>query len=123
MLRNISRLFLARQMSTRRPVDTSRFKKTQSKKKHISENFLDNPIPPVLVKHAVEDVNVKTIQILHLKSILKAFAFFKQVGAELTGRLNKEDIVKTFSKFYQRKEVKEAAIENGLDSMKALHSF
>jgi len=41
----------------------------------------------------------------------------KQVGAELTGRLRKEDIVKTFSKFYQRKEVKEAAIENGLDSM------
>lgn len=39
------------------------------------------------------------------------------VGAELTGALNKSDLLKVLNKFYQRKEIKLLALENGLDSM------
>jgi hypothetical protein len=39
------------------------------------------------------------------------------VGAELTGSLNKSDFLKVLSKFYQKKEIKALAFENGLDSM------
>ena len=38
------------------------------------------------------------------------------VGAELTGKLNKDEMIKSLAKFYQRPEVKSAAMENGLDS-------
>lgn len=39
------------------------------------------------------------------------------VGAELTGKLDKEEVMKWLSKFYQRREIKAAAIENGIDSV------
>lgn len=39
------------------------------------------------------------------------------VGAELTGKLNKDSMVKHLAKFYQRPEVKSAAMEHGLDSI------
>jgi hypothetical protein len=39
------------------------------------------------------------------------------VGAELTGALNKSDLLKVLNKFYQKKEIKLLALENGLDSM------
>nr|SVE83520.1 EOG090X01V1 [Daphnia pulex] len=38
------------------------------------------------------------------------------VGAELTGKLNKEEIMKWLAKFYQRREIKAAAVENGIDN-------
>lgn len=38
------------------------------------------------------------------------------VGAELTGTLNKADLLKVLNKFYQQKEVKVLLEENGLDS-------
>nr|CAG4646068.1 EOG090X01V1 [Macrothrix elegans] len=38
------------------------------------------------------------------------------VGVELSGALNKDDVMKQLSKFYQQPEVKHAAIENGLDN-------
>lgn len=38
------------------------------------------------------------------------------VGAELTGALNKSDLLKVLNKFYQRKEIKLLALESGLDS-------
>lgn len=38
------------------------------------------------------------------------------VGAELTGQLNKSELLKVLNKFYQRPEVKALAMENGLDS-------
>ena len=37
------------------------------------------------------------------------------VGAELTGALNKSDLLKVLNKFYQKKEIKLLALENGLD--------
>lgn len=37
------------------------------------------------------------------------------VGVELTGNLNKSDLLKVLNKFYQKKEVKALLIENGLD--------
>lgn len=39
------------------------------------------------------------------------------VGAELTGKLDKEEVVKWLAKFYQRREIKAAATENGIDSV------
>lgn len=38
------------------------------------------------------------------------------VGAELTGTLNKADLLKVLNKFYQQKEIKQLLVENGLDS-------
>lgn len=38
------------------------------------------------------------------------------IGAELTGNLSKSDLLKVLNKFYQKKEVKQLLIENGLDS-------
>lgn len=38
------------------------------------------------------------------------------VGAELTGELNKADLLKVLNKFYQQKEIKQLLSENGLDS-------
>lgn len=38
------------------------------------------------------------------------------VGAELTGRLNKGDLLKVLNRFYQKPEIKQLALENGLDS-------
>lgn len=38
------------------------------------------------------------------------------VGAELTGRLNKGDLLKILNRFYQKPEIKQLALENGLDS-------
>lgn len=39
------------------------------------------------------------------------------VGAELTGTLNKNDLLMVLNKFYQQKEIKQLLIENGLDRM------
>lgn len=38
------------------------------------------------------------------------------VGAELSGTLNKGDLLKVLNKFYQKKEIKVLAVENGLDT-------
>ncbi|KAJ8928236.1 hypothetical protein NQ314_019186 [Rhamnusium bicolor] len=38
------------------------------------------------------------------------------VGAELTGSLNKADLLKVLNKFYQKKEIKQLLSENGLDN-------
>ena len=47
-----------------------------------------------------------------VKSVLDG----SNVGAELTGKLNKEEVMKWLAKFYQRREIKAAAVENGIDS-------
>uniref|UniRef100_A0A6M2DHU9 ATP-dependent RNA helicase SUV3 homolog, mitochondrial n=1 Tax=Xenopsylla cheopis TaxID=163159 RepID=A0A6M2DHU9_XENCH len=38
------------------------------------------------------------------------------IGAELSGQLNKADLLKVLNKFYQRKEIKQLCLENGLDN-------
>lgn len=38
------------------------------------------------------------------------------VGAELTGNLNKADLLKVLNKFYQNPAIKQLLTENGLDS-------
>jgi ATP-dependent RNA helicase SUPV3L1/SUV3 len=64
-----------------------RFKKSDSS---ISSLFI-----PVTVKPNPDDINV---------------------GAELTGSLNKSDLLKVLNKFYQKKEIKLLLSENGLDN-------
>ena len=39
------------------------------------------------------------------------------IGAELSGQLKKEDLLRTLNEFYRRPVVKTLAAENGLDSM------
>lgn len=62
-------------------------------KKDDSTN-LSSLFVPVPVKPSPDDINV---------------------GAELTGTLNKSDLLKVISKFYQKKEIKSLLAENGLD--------
>ncbi|VEN62686.1 unnamed protein product, partial [Callosobruchus maculatus] len=38
------------------------------------------------------------------------------VGEELTGTLNKSDLLKVLNKFYQNKEIRQLLVENGLDT-------
>ncbi|XP_026465401.1 ATP-dependent RNA helicase SUV3 homolog, mitochondrial-like [Ctenocephalides felis] len=38
------------------------------------------------------------------------------IGAEISGQLNKADLLKVLNKFYQRKEIKQLCLENGLDN-------
>jgi len=38
------------------------------------------------------------------------------VGAEIAGSLNKADLLRVLNQFYQRKDIKSLAFENGLDS-------
>lgn len=64
-----------------------RFKKDDSS---ISQLFI-----PVPIKPSSDDINV---------------------GAELTGNLNKADLLKILNTFYQRKEIKLLLSENGMDS-------
>lgn len=64
-----------------------RFKKSDSS---VSSLFI-----PVPVKPNPDDINV---------------------GAELTGNLNKSDLLKVLNKFYQKPTIKVVAMENGLDS-------
>lgn len=67
---------------------------TQKRGKRDSNNIsaLFTPVP---VKPNLDDINV---------------------GAELTGSLNKADLLKTLNKFYQNKEVKTLLLDNGLDN-------
>lgn len=58
------------------------------------DNSISSLFIPVQVKPSPDDINV---------------------GAELTGTLNKNDLLKVLNKFYQQKEIKQLLTENGLD--------
>lgn len=70
------------------------FQQRRSKKDDASVSSLFTPVP-VKAKPNPDDINV---------------------GAELTGTLNKADLLKVLNKFYQQKEIKQLLTENGLDS-------
>lgn len=64
-------------------------------KRYKKDDVLSTLFIPVPVKPSPDDINV---------------------GAELTGRLNKGDLLKILNRFYQKPEIKQLALENGLDS-------
>lgn len=64
-------------------------------KRFKKDDNLSTLFVPVPVKPSPDDINV---------------------GAELTGRLNKGDLLKVLNRFYQKPEIKQLALENGLDS-------
>jgi len=64
-------------------------------KRYKKDDNLSTLFVPVPVKPTPDDINV---------------------GAELTGRLNKGDLLKILNRFYQKPEIKQLALENGLDS-------
>lgn len=68
---------------------------TQSNRGKKDDTSLSQLFVPVPVKPNPDDINV---------------------GAELTGEINKADLLKILNKFYQKKEIKLLAKENGLDS-------
>lgn len=59
------------------------------------DDSISQIITPVLIKPGHDDINV---------------------GAELTGTLDKADLLKILNKFTQRKEIRSSCLENGLDS-------
>ncbi|KAE9535692.1 hypothetical protein AGLY_007593 [Aphis glycines] len=64
-------------------------------KRFKKDDNLSTLFVPVPVKPSPDDINV---------------------GAELTGRLNKGDLLKVLNRFYQKPEIKQLALENGLDN-------
>lgn len=64
-------------------------------KRFKKDDNLSTLFVPVPVKPSPDDINV---------------------GAELTGSLNKGDLLKILNRFYQKPEIKQLALENGLDS-------
>lgn len=68
-------------------------------KRFKKDDNLSTLFVPVPVKPSPDDINV---------------------GAELTGRLNKSDLLKVLNRFYQKPEIKQLALENGLDSKMCL---
>lgn len=66
----------------------------QIRTKKDDSSTLSSLFQPVPVKPTPDDINV---------------------GAELTGSLNKADLLKVLNKFYQMKEIKQLLTENGLD--------
>ncbi|XP_050439291.1 ATP-dependent RNA helicase SUV3 homolog, mitochondrial [Adelges cooleyi] len=64
-------------------------------KRYKKDDILSTLFVPVPVKPNPDDINV---------------------GAELTGSLNKGDLLKILNRFYQKNEIKQLAMENGLDN-------
>jgi len=73
----------------------SKFTSVIIQKRFKKDDNLSTLFVPVPVKPNPDDINV---------------------GAELTGRLNKGDLLKVLNRFYQKPEIKQLALENGLDS-------
>ncbi|XP_023310678.1 ATP-dependent RNA helicase SUV3 homolog, mitochondrial isoform X1 [Anoplophora glabripennis] len=73
-------------------------------------------------KHAVTLFQVRgkkddsTLSSLFVPIQIKANPDDINVGAELTGSLNKADLLKVLNKFYQNKEIKQLLMDNGLDN-------
>lgn len=59
------------------------------------DNSFTTLFKPVSLKKSSDDINI---------------------GAELTGKLNKSELLKILNKFSQKKEIKLLCLENGLDS-------
>ncbi|KAF2902033.1 hypothetical protein ILUMI_04132 [Ignelater luminosus] len=70
----------------------SPFQQHRTKK---NDSTLSSLFQPIEIKPSPDDINV---------------------GAELTGSLNKADLLKVLNKFYQQKEIKQLLMENGLDN-------
>lgn len=68
------------------------FQQVRGKRDSSKLSSLFTPVP---VKSSSDDINV---------------------GYELSGKLNKADLLKILNKFYQKKEIKYLAIDSGLDS-------
>lgn len=62
------------------------------KKSDAKLNSLFKPVP---VQHRTDDINV---------------------GAELTGKIDKSELLKILNKFTQKREIKGLCMENGIDS-------
>lgn len=75
---------------------SNKFYKIQQRGRKDDSTNISSLFIPVQVKANPDDINV---------------------GAELTGTLNKADLLKVLNKFYQRKEIKQLLTENGLDRM------
>lgn len=90
---NLSKLQKLCLKSVNKSATTSFFIQTRHKKDDSTN--LSSLFKPVAIKPNPDDINV---------------------GAELTGTLNKTDLLKLINKFYQRKEIKALLRENGLDS-------
>ena len=74
---------------------------------------------PISVRGKKDDAT-STVSHLFVPVAVKPNNEATNVGAELTGKLNKQDVLKILNKFFRRSEIKLVAFENGLDSKYAL---
>lgn len=73
--------------------------------------------PSIFLQHMRGKRDDTTVSSLFIPVPVKPNPDDINVGAELTGSLNKADLLKVLTKFYQRKEMKQLLSDHGLDSM------
>ncbi|CAG9835669.1 unnamed protein product [Diabrotica balteata] len=82
----------------------------------LSKLFKDNDAKCVVgylqTRHKKDDSSLSS---LFVPVQIKPSADDINVGAELTGTLNKTDLLKVLNKFFQKKEIKALLVDNGLD--------
>ncbi|KAI4462122.1 atp-dependent rna and dna helicase [Holotrichia oblita] len=71
---------------------------------------------PILLQHVRGKRDDTTVSSLFIPVPVKPNPDDINVGAELTGSLNKADLLKVLTKFYQRKEMKQLLSDHGLDN-------
>ncbi|KRT80084.1 hypothetical protein AMK59_8664 [Oryctes borbonicus] len=89
--------------------------------RNVLQNFQLKPIEklkssPILLQHIRGKKDDSTISSLFIPVPVKPNSDDINVGAELTGSLNKADLLKILTKFYQRKEMKQLLSDHGLDN-------
>lgn len=85
-----------------------------SNKKYVTEDLIrKNAVVLQQIRGKKDDTNLSS---LFVPVPIKPNPDDINVGAELTGDLNKTDLLKVVNKFYQRKEIKQLLRDNGLDS-------
>lgn len=77
-------------------------------------------VKPCLIRTQIHNVRLKRTmpplsQLVTPVPVLQTISDV-DVGAELVGKIDKDALIKHLAKFYQRPEVKTAALEYGLDS-------
>ncbi|GJQ83874.1 hypothetical protein Trydic_g6752 [Trypoxylus dichotomus] len=71
---------------------------------------------PILFRHIRGKKDDSAISSLFIPVPVKPNSDDINIGAELTGSLNKADLLKVLTKFYQRKEMKQLLSDHGLDN-------
>lgn len=120
MLRNIIRFHFSTIQPTNRSLYTiSKWTTTHSCPASPSCNRCVNNVPRHQQKQQIRGKkdDATNLSALFKPVPIKTNSDDISVGAEITGKLNKADLLKILNKFTQKREIKLLCIENGLDSV------